>query len=250
MDREISISVKQLSKKYTNSNSLALNNLSVDVYNGEIFGFLGPNGAGKTTFFSILCGLFPQTNGAVNVLGYDLKSELESVKKIIGVVPQDIALYPSLSGRDNLLYIGRMYGVRGAELKQKVNDFLDFFCFDENRNKPVKSYSGGMKRKINLIGGLLHDPDILLLDEPTVGMDVQTRIAIMEYLKQLNKEKKMTIIYTSHYLEQAEHFCDRIAILNKGNILKIGSPKDLILAENQSSLEELFLNLTGNKINS
>jgi ABC-2 type transport system ATP-binding protein len=250
MDREISISVKQLSKKYTNSNSLALNNLSVDLFNGEIFGFLGPNGAGKTTFFSILCGLFPPTNGTVNVLGFDLKSELESVKKIIGVVPQDIALYPSLSGRDNLLYIGRMYGVRGVELKQKVNNFLDFFGFDDNRNKSVKTYSGGMKRKINLIGGLLHDPDILLLDEPTVGMDVQTRTAIMEYLKELNKEKKMTIIYTSHYLEQAEHFCDRIAILNKGNILKLGSPKDLILAENQSNLEELFLNLTGNKINS
>jgi ABC-2 type transport system ATP-binding protein len=248
MSKEVSVVVRQLSKTYSTGNAPALKALDLDISNGEIFGFLGPNGAGKTTFFSILCGLFSPSSGNVSVHGLDIKKDLEAVKRIIGVVPQDIALYNSLSGRDNLLYIGRMYGVKGMELKKKVDDYLTFFEFGENRNKAVKTYSGGMKRKINLIGGLLHDPEILLLDEPTVGMDVQTRSAIMEYLKALNKDKKMTIIYTSHYLEQAELFCNRIAIIDQGEILRLGQPKELIKQENQRNLEELFLSLTGRKI--
>lgn len=248
MSSEVSISINQLSKTYPGSDSLALNELSFDIKKGEIFGLLGPNGAGKTTFFSILCGLFAPSNGVVKVLGLDILSELDEVKKIIGVVPQDIALYPTLSGRDNLIYIGRMYGVRGPSLKQKIDEFLDFFGFDENRNKQVKTYSGGMKRKINLIGGLLHDPDVLLLDEPTVGMDVQTRTSIMGYLKQLNVKSKMTIIYTSHYLEQAELFCDRVAIIDNGEVLGLDSPKALISQENKNNLEEVFLKFTGRKI--
>lgn len=250
MNKEISISVNSLTKSYPRENKLALNELTVNINKGEVFGFLGPNGAGKTTFFSILCGLFPPSSGTVNICGFDLISQSESIKKIIGVVPQDIALYSALSGRDNLLFIGRMYGVRGRELKLKVDQLLTFFGFDNNRFKSVKTYSGGMKRKINLIGGLLHDPEILLLDEPTVGVDVQTRTLIMNYLKKMNKEKKMTILYTSHYLEQAESFCNRIAIVEDGNILCIGKPKDLIVKENHHNLEDLFLKLTGRKITS
>lgn len=248
MNKEISICVNDLTKSYPRENKIALNELTVNINKGEVFGFLGPNGAGKTTFFSILCGLFPPTGGTVNICGFELSSKLESIKKILGVVPQDIALYSSLSGRDNLLFIGRMYGVRGAELKLKVDQLLTYFGFDDNRFKAVKSYSGGMKRKINLIGGLLHDPEILLLDEPTVGVDVQTRNSIMNYLKKLNREKNMTIIYTSHYLEQAESFCDRIAIVEDGNVLKLGKPKDLIVQENQKNLEDVFLKLTGRNI--
>ena len=149
---------------------------------------------------------------------------------------------------DNLMYIGRMYGVKERELKEKIDAFLTFFGFDDNRHKQVKTYSGGMKRKINLLGGLLHDPKILLLDEPTVGMDVQTRTSIMEYLKNLNEEKKMTIIYTSHYLEQAELFCDRIAIIDEGEILRLDTPKAMIAHEEKGNLEEVFLKLTGKQI--
>ena len=250
MNKETSISVNSLTKSYNRENKLALNELTVNINKGEVFGFLGPNGAGKTTFFSILCGLFPPSSGTVNICGFDLVSQLESIKKFIGVVPQDIALYSALSGRDNLLFIGRMYGVRGRELKLKVDELLSFFGFDNNRFKSVKTYSGGMKRKINLIGGLLHDPEVLLLDEPTVGVDVQTRTLIMDYLKKLNREKKMTILYTSHYLEQAESFCNRIAIVENGNVLCMGNPKDLIIKENQDNLEGLFLKLTGRKITS
>jgi len=248
MSSDYSISIQHLSKSYGSDSKLALSDLSLDIEHGEIFGFLGPNGAGKTTFFSILCGLFPPSSGSVHMFGLDLDSQLDSVKKIIGVVPQDIALYPSLSGVDNLMYIGRMYGVKDKELKEKIDTFLSIFGFEDNRHKEVKTYSGGMKRKINLLGGLLHDPKILLLDEPTVGMDVQTRSSIMQYLKDLNEEKKMTIIYTSHYLEQAELLCDRIAIIDEGEILRLGSPRSMIMEEQKGNLEEVFLKLTGKKI--
>lgn len=248
MNKEISISIQQLSKRYVSDGKKALDNLSLEIYQGEIFGLLGPNGAGKTTFFSILCGLFPATKGSVNVLGLDLDAQLGIIKKNIGVVPQDIALYPSLSGFDNLMYIGRMYGVNEKQLKLKVANLLNTFGFEESQHKKVKSYSGGMKRKINLLGGLLHDPKILLLDEPTVGMDVQTRSSVMQYLKQLNEEKKMTIIYTSHYLEQAEEFCDRVAIIDEGEILRLANPKSMIAEEQKENLEEVFLKLTGKTI--
>lgn len=248
MGRGNSISIQHLTKTYGGGGKLALNDLSLDIYQGEIFGLLGPNGAGKTTFFSILCGLFAPTRGKVEVLERDLASELDSIKKIIGVVPQDIALYPTLSGVDNLLFFGRMYGVKERELKEKIDRCLTLFGFGDNRHKKVNTYSGGMKRKINLLGGLLHDPKILLLDEPTVGMDVQTRTSIMQYLKDLNQEKNMTIIYTSHYLEQAELFCDRVAIINEGEVLRLETPKRLIEKEGKENLEEVFLKLTGKKI--
>ena len=248
MNPSSSVSVQHLSKKYRDSDAYALKDFSLEISEGEIFGVLGPNGAGKTTFFSILCGLFLPSEGEVNMAGYQLSTELDEIKKNIGVVPQDIALYPTLSGRDNLIYIGRMYRVNEKLLKAKVDELLTFFGFDKNRNQPVKSYSGGMKRKINLMGGILHDPKILLLDEPTVGMDVQTRNMLMTYLKFLNKEKKMTIIYTSHYLEQAEQFCDRIAIIDGGKMLKLGSPKALIAESKLENLEALFLSLTGKQI--
>ena len=142
MSAENSISIQHLSKSYGSDSKLALSDLSLDVKQGEIFGFLGPNGAGKTTFFSILCGLFPPSSGSVHMFGLNLDSHLDSVKKIIGVVPQDIALYPSLSGVDNLMYIGRMYGVKDKELKEKIDTFLTIFGFEDNRHKEVKTYSG------------------------------------------------------------------------------------------------------------
>jgi len=248
MKGDCCIRISNLSKKYPGNDSFALKEMNLDIFNGEIFGLLGPNGAGKTTFFSIICGLLNASSGSAEIAGYSISKDLESIKKIIGVVPQDIALYPTLSGRDNLLFIGRMYGLKGKVLKERVQECLSKFGFDKNSDEPVKNYSGGMKRRINLIGGILHDPSILLLDEPTVGMDVQTRTSMMEHLKELNVNKKMTILYTSHYLEQAELFCDRVAIMDQGKILCLGSPLDLIRQENGNDLEDVFLKFTGRKI--
>lgn len=248
MSEKVCIRISNLSKKYNGTDSYALKGVDLEIYNGEIFGLLGPNGAGKTTFFSIVCGLLNATSGTAEIAGYSINKDIESIKKIIGVVPQDIALYPTLSGRDNLLFIGRMYGLKGKILKERVQYCLSKFGFDKNSNEPVKNYSGGMKRRINLIGGILHEPEILLLDEPTVGMDVQTRTSMMEHLKELNIQKKMTILYTSHYLEQAELFCNRVAIMDNGQLLCLGSPIDLIKKENGRDLEDVFLKFTGRKI--
>lgn len=248
MQQDYCIRISNLSKKYSGTSTYALKELNLDIINGEIFGLLGPNGAGKTTFFSIVCGLMNATSGTAEITGYSISKDLESIKRIVGVVPQDIALYPTLSGRDNLLFIGRMYGLKGKVLKERVQACLTKFGFEKNSDQPVKTYSGGMKRRINLIGGILHEPSILLLDEPTVGMDVQTRTSMMEHLKDLNANKKMTILYTSHYLEQAELFCDRVAIMDQGKILCLGKPDELIKKENGNDLEDVFLKYTGRKI--
>lgn len=242
------ISIQGLQKSYAPHHKKALMDIDLNIQQGEIFGLLGPNGAGKTTFFSILCGILPWSQGNITMHNTNLKTHLNDIQKIIGVVPQEIALYPTLSGYDNLLYIGRMYGFKGGELKDKVNHYLSLFGFDNNRHQAVKNYSGGMKRRINLIGGILHNPKILLLDEPTVGIDVQSRLSILEHLKSLNKTLNTTIIYTSHHLEQAEQFCDRVAILDEGTILKTDTPKNLIQQHNCKSLEEVFIQLTGKKI--
>ncbi|UXP33046.1 ABC transporter ATP-binding protein [Reichenbachiella agarivorans] len=242
------ITITGLTKHYQKSSRPALNGIDLRIREGEVFGLLGPNGAGKTTFFSTLCGLIELGEGEVILQDLSIRQDLGRIKQIIGVVPQDIALYPTLSGRDNLLFIGRMYGLKGAELKQRVDSCLDDFGFDANRHLAVKKYSGGMKRKINLIGGILHRPKILLLDEPTVGIDVHSRRGILEKLKAINQTDKATIIYTSHHMEEAEQFCDRVAIIDEGEIIQVGVPRELVTAGNCQNLEELFVQLTGKKI--
>lgn len=243
------VSVHNLVKHYQNANTNALDGMNLEIFKGEVFGVLGPNGAGKTTLFSILSGILPYTKGDVQVCGLSLKNDLETIKYKLGVVPQEIALYPSLSAKDNLLYIGRMYGLSGKELEEKVDYRIQQFGLTEIQDKPVKTYSGGMKRRINLLGGILHEPEVLILDEPTEGMDVQSRAVMMEMLRKLNKEEGMTILYTSHYLEQAEVFCDRVTIINHGKQLIVGKPSELLNTHTElKSLEELFLKLTGNAI--
>lgn len=246
MPSTTSISISHLSKKYLASDKYALKDLNLTIQKGEVFGILGPNGAGKTTLFSILCGILPPTKGEVEICGYSLQKELSTIKQLFGIVPQDIALYPALSGKNNLMYIGRMYGLRGKELRNRVDKYLSLFGFEGNRNQLVKHYSGGMKRRINLIGGLLHEPQVVLLDEPTVGVDVQTRNSIMSHLKAINEMEQITILYTSHYMEQAQMFCDRVGILENGNLLRMGTPEALMAEEGVENLEEVFLKLTGN----
>ena len=239
------IEIRELTKIYKGAEEPALNSVSLDVFPNEIFGLLGPNGAGKTTMISILCGLFPPTKGSVTIAGLDSHTNLEKIKQIIGVVPQDIALYPTLTGRENLTFFGNMYGLYGSELRDKVNHYLCEFGLEKHANRMVNKYSGGMKRRVNLIAGLLHDPKIIFLDEPTVGIDVQSRVVILEYLKEINK-KGVTIIYTSHYMEEAENLCTRVAIIDRGNIISLGNPKDLLAGHPEfKNLENVFIHLTG-----
>lgn len=248
MDPLSIIDVSQITKSYKGEVSNAVNNLSFSIAKNEIFGLLGPNGAGKTTTISMLCGLFQPDTGIIKMNGYNLKTDLSLVKPIVGVVPQDIALYPTLTGRENLMFYGTMYGVSKQILKERIEFWLAKLELNIAADKRVESYSGGMKRRINLICGLLHNPSILILDEPTVGVDVQSRSAIMEHLKDLNASG-VTIIYTSHHMEEAEKFCSDVAIIDHGEMIVRGKPKQLIERhESCNNLEDVFLKLTNKKL--
>lgn len=242
------IEIRELTKRYKGNDIPAINSLSLDINRGEIFGLLGPNGAGKTTTISILCGLFPPTKGSVQIDGMDIHAHINQIKRIIGVVPQDIALYPTLTARENLTFFGNMYGLRGKSLKEKIDGYLEEFGLSNHANKMVSKYSGGMKRRVNFIAGLLHDPKVIFLDEPTVGIDVQSRLEILTYLKNINK-KGTTIIYTSHYMEEAENLCSRVAIIDRGSIISLGNPKELVAEHPEfKNLENIFIHLTGKEL--
>jgi ABC-2 type transport system ATP-binding protein len=235
------ITIQNLSKQYKHADQLTLNNINFDILENEVFGLLGPNGAGKTTMISILCGVVQASTG-------DMNRNAHAIKQLIGVVPQDLALYPTLTARENLNFYAAMYGVSSKVAKSKINDWLDKFGLLNAADRKVDTYSGGMKRRVNLIASILHQPKILFLDEPTVGVDVQSRNVIIEHLKDLN-QSGMTIIYTSHHMEEAEEFCSKIAIIDYGTILTMGSPKDLINdCEGANDLEDVFLSLTKRKL--
>ena len=239
------IQIKNLTKKYRDAEMYSLDDFSLDIIEGEVFGVLGPNGAGKTTLISILCGLLKPTSGSFTIDGLNYHNNAFDIKQIIGVVPQEYALYPTLTARENLHYFGSMYGLKGEDLKAKVSNSLDFLGLLKFADKKIETFSGGMKRRINLIAGILHEPKVLFLDEPTVGVDVHSKNAIIEYLRQLNK-KGTTIIYTSHHLSEAEDFCTHIAIVDRGKIYAKGTPKQLISeTENAQNLEDVFISLTG-----
>lgn len=239
------IKIESLSKKYKEAEMLSLNNVSLEINEGEIFGLLGPNGAGKTTLISMLCGLIKPTSGHFTIDGLDYQHRASKIKKIIGVVPQEYALYPTLTARENLQYFGSMYGLKGADLKDKVIETLDLLGLLKFADKQVQTFSGGMKRRVNLIAGILHNPKVLFLDEPTVGVDVHSKTAIIDYLKVLN-QNGTTIIYTSHHLAEAEDFCTQIAILDQGQIYAQDTPSALIEATKDArNLEDVFISLTG-----
>ena len=239
------IKIESLSKKYKDADQYSLNNVSLDINEGQIFGLLGPNGAGKTTLISMLCGLIKPTSGHFTIDGLNYTNHSSKIKKIIGVVPQEYALYPTLTARENLHYSGSMYGLKGTYLKDKVVETLDLLGLLKFADKRIETFSGGMKRRVNLIAGILHNPKVLFLDEPTVGVDVQSKNAIIDYLKVLN-QNGTTIIYTSHHLAEAEDFCTNIAILDRGRIYAQGTPSSLIDATTEArNLEEVFISLTG-----
>lgn len=242
------IQINQLAKKYKDAETYSLVDFSLSVNEGQIFGLLGPNGAGKTTLISMLCGLIKPTSGSFLINNLTYTDNSNEIKKIIGIVPQEYALYSTLTARENLMYFGSMYGLKGENLKEKIIESLDFLGLLKFADKRIETFSGGMKRRINLIAGILHNPKILFLDEPTVGVDVQSKNAIIDYLKQLNK-KGTTIIYTSHHLSEAEDFCTDIAIVDRGLLYALGTPESLIkVTPNANNLEDVFISLTGKEL--
>jgi ABC-2 type transport system ATP-binding protein len=220
------LQVNNLVKKYGDNE--AVKGVSFSVEEGEVFGLLGPNGAGKTTTISMLTGLFPPTSGTATVGGFDILQELDQVKKINGLVPQDLALYSTLSARANLSFFGRIYGLRGKALKERVEDVLRVVALTDRADDAVETFSGGMKRRVNIAAGLVHQPRLLFLDEPTVGVDPQSRNHIFESVLRLNRERGMSIIYTSHYMEEVELLCNRAAIIDQGRIIALDTIKNLI----------------------
>jgi ABC-2 type transport system ATP-binding protein len=205
----------------------AVDGISLQVARGEVFGLLGPNGAGKTTAISMLTGLFPPDSGSVTVDGLDLKTHSNEVKAKLGLVPQELALYPTLSARQNLNFFGRIYGLKGDELRGRVDEVLRMIGLADRADDAIEDYSGGMKRRVNIGAGLLHKPQVLFLDEPTVGVDPQSRNAIFESVEALNRAG-MSVIYTTHYMEEAQRLCHRVAIVDEGKIIALDTPTALI----------------------
>jgi ABC-2 type transport system ATP-binding protein len=205
----------------------AVKGVSLEVARGEVFGLLGPNGAGKTTTISMLTGLLDPTDGQIAVDGLDLKTHTNEVKAKMGLVPQEMALYMTLSARQNLMFFGRIYGLRGKELRQRVDEVLEMIGLTERADEAIDKYSGGMKRRVNIGAGLLHKPEILFLDEPTVGVDPQSRNAIFESVEALNRAG-MSVIYTTHYMEEAQRLCHRVAIVDEGKLIALDTPTALI----------------------
>jgi ABC-2 type transport system ATP-binding protein len=224
MNTEILI-VRNLDKSYGNNH--AVRGISFSIAKGEIFGLLGPNGAGKSTTISMLAGLIKPDGGQILVSGMDLQDQLNAVKARIGLVPQELALYPTLTAWDNLTFFGQIYGLRGKLLKERVSQVLEMVQLADRAREPIKNYSGGMKRRINMAIGLLHQPEILFLDEPTVGVDPQSRNAIFESVETLNRNG-LTVIYTTHYMEEAERLCQRVAIVDHGQIIALDTPANLV----------------------
>ena len=242
------IQIRSLSKKYKDADTFSLDNLTLDINEGNIFGLLGPNGAGKTTLISMLCGLIQPTSGSFTINQLTFAKNATQIKETIGVVPQEYALYPTLTARENLMYFGSMYGLKGKNLREKVAESLDLLGLLKFADKRVETFSGGMKRRVNLIAGVLHNPKVLFLDEPTVGVDVQSKNAIITYLKELNSQGT-TIIYTSHHLSEAQDFCTDIAIIDRGKIYEEGTPSDLISKTPAArNLEDVFIALTGKEL--
>jgi len=218
------VEVRNLLKRF--GSLTAVDDVSFDIAAGEAFGLLGPNGAGKTTTVSMMCGLVAPTSGNVVIDGHSIRADSMAVRRIIGVVPQDIALYPTLTARENLVFFARMQDIAPAQIAARVDEALTIVQLTDRQKDRVETYSGGMKRRINIAIGLLNRPKLLILDEPTVGVDPQSRNSILETLKSLNAQG-MTLLYTSHYMEEVEYLCPHIAIIDHGRVIANGSQGDL-----------------------
>lgn len=215
------IEVKNIYKQF--DSKIVLENISFDIQKGDIFGFIGPNGAGKTTLIRIMTGLLDANEGSVIMGGFEVKGEAIKAKRLLGLVPQELAIIEGVSAYDNLEFFGALYGLRGKNLKGKIGEALEFVGLTDKTKEKVKKFSGGMKRRLNLAAAIMHEPEILILDEPTVGIDPQSRNHIFDFIKHINQEKDTTVLYTSHYMEEVEHLCDNIFIIDEGKEIAYGS---------------------------
>lgn len=245
---EAILQVRQLVKVYRGADARAVDGLDFTVLEGEIFGLLGPNGAGKTTAISIICTLLRPTAGNVLLCAVDTARRPSDARRLFGLAPQEVALYPSLTARENLRYFGRLYGLTGRPLDRRVDECLALVGLDVSRDMRIDRFSGGMKRRANLAAAVLHAPRILFLDEPTVGIDAQSRQMILKNLEAL-RGTGTTVVYTTHYMEEAEQICDRVAVMDKGKIIAEGAPRALIdRVEGCANLEGFFLHMTGTSL--
>src|SRR5690606_28616409 len=207
----------------------AVKGINLDIRRGEIFSLLGPNGAGKTTTISMISGLLEPSAGDATIGGYSITKQPLEAKRLLGVVPQEVAVYPELSARRNLDFFGRMYGLRGAELRKRIDETLEFINLKDRQNEKVKTFSGGMKRRVNIGIGLLHRPQLVYMDEPTVGVDPQSRRRILDTILRLRDEQGMAVLYTTHLIEEAQELSNRVGIIDHGEIIALGTVGELVL---------------------
>ena len=243
-DQPFAINIEHMGFRYPDNADVSFTDLNLKVEKGTRFGLFGPNGAGKTTLMNLMTGVLAVNEGSIKLLGKETGKQNKEVNKLFGFVPQDFSFYQELSPAENLEFFGAWAGLNKTEITDRTNELLHILGLEDVRNKPVGKFSGGMKRRVNLAIGVIHNPQVLFLDEPTVGVDVQTRHAIVSYLLKLN-ESGTTLIYTSHQLNEAEDICEQIAMIDQGKIITQGHIDDVLKAHNHESLEELFINLTG-----
>ena len=232
---------------YRGNPAPSLAGLDLAIPAGALFGLLGPNGAGKTTAISIMSTILKPTSGEVRIFGLDARRHGRQVKAMLGLVPQELAIYQPLTAKENLRFFGRLYGLSGVALKTRIAECLEFVGLADRGDQLVHTFSGGMKRRLNLAAGILHQPKLLFLDEPTVGIDAQSRNLILDRLAHLNGQGT-TMIYTTHYMEEAERLCSEVAIIDAGRIVAAGKPGELMRAGGHASLQEFFFALTGRKL--
>lgn len=242
MSKKQIIEAKNLVKKY--GTLTAVDGISFHINAGEFFGFLGPNGAGKTTTLKMIYGFSPLSEGSLTILGLNPKDDLRNIKRKIGVAPQEMSLDPDLTVIQNLKIFARYFDLTKDQTEKKCEELLSFFHLKEKATQPIDHLSGGMKRRLLVARALINDPEILILDEPTTGLDPQSRRVMWERLSEL-KQKGVTILLTTHYMDEAEELCDRIVVIDYGKIIEEGRPKELIARHGVSHLEDLFLKLTG-----
>ena len=244
---EYAVNISNMGFKYPDNEHMSFSGLDLKIPRGERFGLFGPNGAGKTTLMNLMTGVLIATEGKVCLLGNEMGKQKNTVNRLFGFVPQDFSFYNELSPVENLEFFGAWAGLNRQQVKQRTDELLSVLGLEDVRNKQVCKFSGGMKRRVNLAIGVIHNPAVVFLDEPTVGVDVQTRHAIIDYLLGLNKSGT-TLVYTSHQLSEAEGLCREIAMLDTGRIIAKGDMDDLLAQYKQDSLEALFLKLTGKEL--
>jgi ABC-2 type transport system ATP-binding protein len=239
------IVLKDLVKKFEDVS--AIDNLNLEIMEGELFSLLGPNGAGKTTTINILNGIMKPTKGTVTIAGFEVTENIDAIKKIIGLCPQEAAVFKFLNARENIELFGNLHSVSKKEIGERTDTFLELLGLTEASKRKVGGYSGGMLRKLNLIIALISNPKIAFLDEPTVGMDARARRKTWKFIRSLKSENK-TVILTTHYIEEAEALSDRVGIIDYGKLIELGTPKELMERHNTKNLEEVFLKITGRRI--